>query len=57
MRTWVRRLGRQDGGIALYVAEAMLLVAVFLAGVVIISATTQLGEFFRSIISRVVNWQ
>lgn len=56
VRRLARLLRREDGGIAHYVAEAVLLVGVVLAGILIISATRELGNFMAQTIFKVVSW-
>lgn len=51
-----QRLRKEEGGIALYVAEAVLLVAVVVAGILVIAATKELGNFMASTIYKVISW-
>ncbi len=51
-----RFLRREQGGIAVYVAEAVLLVAVVVAGILVIAATKELGNFMSTTVQKVIAW-
>lgn len=53
IRKLARRLDREDGGIATYVAQAVMILAVLSVAFLIIAASSNLGRF---VVDRIYNF-